>query len=36
MPYIPLAVAYQVRLARANLAGILRAPAPVYWNISRN
>lgn len=35
VPYVPIMVAYQIRASRADLAGILNPPAPVYWNISR-
>lgn len=35
VPYVPIGVQYQIRAHRANLAGILTPPAPVYWNISR-
>jgi len=35
VPYIPIAVSYQFRAARAELTGILNPPAPVYWSVTR-
>ncbi|MBE9606364.1 ABC transporter substrate-binding protein [Acetobacteraceae bacterium H6797] len=35
VPYVPIAVQYQLRAHRANLTGLLNPPAPVYWNVSR-
>lgn len=35
VPYIPIAVQYQVRAYRANLVGQVNPPAPVYWALRR-
>ncbi|WP_188484209.1 ABC transporter substrate-binding protein [Marivita lacus] len=35
VPYVPIAVQYQIRAHAANLTGILTPPAPVYWGIER-
>lgn len=35
VPYVPIAVQYQVRAYRANLTGQVNPPAPVYWAIHR-
>lgn len=36
VPYIPVGQLALVRGLRADLAGLLAAPVPVYWNITRN
>ena len=35
VPYVPIAVQFQVRAYRANLTGQVNPPAPVYWAIRR-
>lgn len=35
VPYVPIAVQYQVRAYRANLSGFVNPPAPVYWAVRR-
>ena len=35
VPYVPIAVQFQVRAYRANLSGQVNPPAPVYWAIER-
>ena len=35
VPYVPIAVQYQVRAYRANLVGQVNPPAPVYWGLRR-
>ena len=35
VPYVPIAVQFQVRAYRANLVGLVNPPAPVYWGIRR-
>ena len=35
VPYVPIAVQYQVRAYRANLIGQVNPPAPVYWAMRR-
>lgn len=35
VPYVPIAVQFQVRAHRANLVGQVNPPAPVYWAIRR-
>lgn len=35
VPYVPIAVQYQVRAHRANLVGQVNPPAPVYWAMRR-
>jgi peptide/nickel transport system substrate-binding protein len=35
VPYVPVAVQFQVRAYRANLVGQVNPPAPVYWGIRR-
>lgn len=35
VPYVPIAVQFQVRAHRANLVGQVNPPAPVYWAMRR-
>lgn len=35
VPYVPVAVQFQVRAYRANLVGQVNPPAPVYWGMRR-
>lgn len=35
VPYVPIAVQFQVRAHRANIVGQVNPPAPVYWAMRR-